>query len=379
VNCFCATNPHCQSSVAIYDLDRESIQLPVYTIVYIVPGWVMTCSLTDSLLLSTLECLYSNSTCFPILISYIKQRYFYNVENPSWFDVRPLLDDPLQSHFSPNTSIETIVQEMMIDQWNQSFSYDYFYEVCAPSYCTYSQVIHTKTVIGVIVTLISLIGGLIISLRLIIPRLVKFITGLLKKIFKKQEQRQQSEGKHYDRISTDSRSELFLFMQLLRDEKDNERFALLCLGHQNCLNRLKGAVRKMITFLHITLIDLNIFPRRDFGVNVDNSIAKRLGQWATRLFIILFVTTLTILSLYTIAQPRSLTQTYQQPSLDFYQQLVKNYGNQLKCACSSISSTYDRFVQIQPTFHQVSTDPRCKIDSHKIRMSYLSLVVKVSK
>ena len=316
----------------------------------------MRCSLTDSLLLSTLECLYSNSTCFPILIRYIKQRYFYNSENPVWFDVDPLLDNPSQSSYSPNTSVETIVKEMMIDRWSQSFSYKDFYKACAPSYCTYSQVIHTYTIIEVIIKLISTIGGLTVLLRLIIPRLVKFIISLSTKIFQNQE-RQQSEGKQ-EAILID-------FFRV---------FIFWCSVHHHFLDRLKGTVRKMMKFFHIMLIDLNIFPRRDFSFIVDNTIAKRLGQWATRLFIILFITTLTILSVYTIAQPRSRTQTYSKPSFDFYQRLIKTYGNQLKCACSSISSTYNRFVQIQPRFHQVKQDVSLKSSGQRFLFFPLSFL-----
>ncbi len=78
----------------------------------------------------------------------------------------------------------------MIEQWNPSYSYIRFNELCKPSYCTYTEKIRTKTIIEVIITLVSLLGELVSSVRLITPRLIKFLTWLPSKIFKRQEQQQ---------------------------------------------------------------------------------------------------------------------------------------------------------------------------------------------
>ncbi len=194
INCICATNPRCKSPVAIYEIDRGMEVNFEFRVVYIVPGWIAGCSPIDSLLLSTLECFYSNSTCFPILMGYIQEAYIQNVEYPSWFDVHPLVHDPKLSQYPPNTSISKIVQNIMIEKWNPSILYEQFYESCAPSNCTYSQRIHINTGVGVVLTLVSMIGGLTVSLRLITPQLVKLIARLLLAITAKKQQRQQPEG-----------------------------------------------------------------------------------------------------------------------------------------------------------------------------------------
>ncbi|CAF0999681.1 unnamed protein product [Adineta steineri] len=191
VNCICATNPNCKSAVAIYDINHIDSSHFDFNIAYVVPGSYVGCSVTESLLLSTLECFYSSSDCFVILMNYIQEMYLYNVENPLWFDVQPLNYDRMLSRYPPNTSISIIIKEMMIEQWNSSFSYKHFYESCAPSYCTYPRKVHTKTIIGVLITMIAMIGGLIISLRLITPQLIKFITSLLTMIIRRQQQQRQ--------------------------------------------------------------------------------------------------------------------------------------------------------------------------------------------
>jgi hypothetical protein len=192
VNCICATNPNCQSSVAIYDIDHSwSDYNFVFNIAYIVPGSIAGCSSFDSLLLSTLQCFHSDSDCFSVLMNYIQKTYLNNVEYPSWFDVNPLVYDPTLTRFPPNTSISMIVKDIMIERWNSSFSYDRFFERCAPSYCTYSERIRVKTIVGVILILISMIGSLTVSLRLITSQLVKYVYRLMEMIRKRQQEQQR--------------------------------------------------------------------------------------------------------------------------------------------------------------------------------------------
>ncbi len=194
IDCICGTDPHCQAPAAIYDVDFALTSKMTYSVDYIVPYSITGCSTFSSLLLSQFGCLYADSNCFLILMNYIRDTYVQNVEYPSWFDPRPLVYDPTLSRYPPNTSISEIVKEIMLERWNPSYSYNSFYESCAPSYCTYSERIRTKNIVGAIIVLISIIGGLTMSLRLIIPHLVKFIIGLLRKI--KQRQHQQQFGKH---------------------------------------------------------------------------------------------------------------------------------------------------------------------------------------
>ena len=114
----------------------------------------------------------------------------------------------------------------------------------------------------------------------------------------------------------------------------------------------------MFTFLYAKLINLNLFPSRIFGSDVDRIRAKRLGQLTTRLYIVLVIISLVIATLYTIIQPQSLTKTFEKPSFDLYNRLLVDYNNSLQCPCSSISSMYKEYVTIQPMFHQVN-----KVDS----------------
>ncbi|UJR12399.1 hypothetical protein I4U23_016576 [Adineta vaga] len=323
-NCTCATNSNCKQPINIYDAEQTLHSHPTYVKRYTVPGLIAGCSTTDSLLSSTLECYYSNSDCLPILMNYSKTAYLYNVEYPQWFDVRSLIYDPTLTGFPPNTSIGTIIEKMMIEKWNPSYSYDRFYNSCAPTHCSYLERMRRKTIAEMMITLLSLFGGLVLSLRIIAPQLVKFTFYLWRRIRNKNEQEQQQ---WQQRVS------LRGFMQL------------------------QVHMKKLITFLYTNLTNFNMFFVRDFGSDIDRMQAKRLGQWATRLYVTLFIISLAALGIHNIFLPEAFTKTFERPSFNFYNHLFEQYHNELKCSCSSIATTYNQSIKLKVTFHEICSSP----------------------
>ncbi|CAF0746321.1 unnamed protein product [Adineta steineri] len=318
LTCICATNPHCRALNIIYT--QTSIH-GIY-VSYVMPSSIRGCLNSDSLLLSTLQCLYADSDCFLILLSHFKKFYSSSELKLSLHDISPLINDPTRSRFPPNTLVSTIFKEMMVEQWSESSSYKNFYESCAPIHCTYSEKIRTKTIEGIMLALMSVIGGLVVSLRLITPYLVRFFYHLWEKINKRQQNQQQDEQ-----------------------------------VHGNCCDRFKVTMRNVIKLLYTTLINLNIFSLSDIGSNVDPIKAKRLGRWATRLYIALFIGGLSILTVYNVIQPQMMTKTFDKPSFNVYNDLKKLYGDELKCPCSVIASVYSRFIEIDPIFHHICSSP----------------------
>ncbi|CAF1242625.1 unnamed protein product [Adineta steineri] len=236
--------------------------------------------------------------------------------------ISPLINDPTRSRFPPNTLVSTIFKEMMVEEWNVSSSYKDFYESCAPIYCTYSEKMRTNTIVGIILTLMSVIGGLIVSLRLITPYLVQFFFYLWAKTSERHQNQQQDEQ-----------------------------------VHGNWCDRFKMTMRNVIKLLHSTLINLNIFSLSDIGSTLDPIKAKRLGQWATRLYIALFIGGLSILTVYNLIQPQMMTKTFNKPPFNVYKNLKKLYGDELKCPCSVIATVYSQFIEIEPTFHKICSSP----------------------
>jgi len=316
-NCICAIDNHCRSSIGFYNSTLLLIFAETNAVlVYKIPGLVTGCSPIDSLLLSTLECFYSDAECFSIVLSYIKKTYMWNAVQSEWFDIQPLIYNSTSTRFPPNTSILEIVQNVMIEQWQVSFSYKDFYETCSPTYCTYTQFIRTNTIIEIIIVFVSMIGGLVFLLRLITPYLVTFIFRFMS-INDNQQQIQQQ-------------------------QQQDSRFT-----------QLKNKIRTLPKFIFQTLLDLNVFARRDLGSNIDQITAKYLGQWATRLYLLLLIISFIVLTLYSLIKPVVITKTFQEPSFNSYNQLIDKYGDKLKCSCQLIAFKYDQFVQIQSEFHEV--------------------------
>jgi beta-lactamase regulating signal transducer with metallopeptidase domain len=84
------------------------------------------------------------------------------------------LDKSLSSRFLPNSTLKAIVDELMVEQWNQSIMYDRYYNECQPIKCAYTY--QTKnSIVYIVTTLLGLLGGLITVLKLIVPRVVMFV------------------------------------------------------------------------------------------------------------------------------------------------------------------------------------------------------------
>ncbi|CAF1388030.1 unnamed protein product [Adineta steineri] len=309
-NCVCAINPYCQRQSGLYNPIITSNNTSVSIMTYAIPGSIDGCYALDSFLFSSLECFYSNSDCLSILLTYMNTSYNVIDTEIPWFSPEPLKYDPLSNHFLPNTSLSDIIKEMMIEQWNYEASFNLYYKTCAPNYCTYSYTARTYNYIGVITKIISTIGGLIIALRFITPHMVNFIYQF--------------------------------FQTKIKTSKQNKFFT-----------RMKILFKNLLKLLYTELITLTIFPSYSFGQINDRIKAKRLNQLASRLYVLLLITGVVILSLQTLVQPEILTKTYTKPSLETYEYLLENHGDTLHCPCSITSSTYGKYIKIEPIFHQV--------------------------
>ena len=165
---------------------------------YNISGWIQGCLALYSLEFSTLQCLYADSDCFPLLLNYLAQMTFMFIQRQSLsVEIHPLVYNHKVSGFPPNTPISIIIKQLMVEQWNPSLSYEHFYEACAPAYCSYSQSVHQASFIGVIIKLVSLTGGIVASLRILTPHLVKSFLRFLTVFKKKPKPKKPEQGNHF--------------------------------------------------------------------------------------------------------------------------------------------------------------------------------------
>lgn len=149
-SCSCGTNPMCSSQASFNG--------------FIIPGFRVGCYPLETLLQSTLECLY-DSSC----INQLKTMYYQLNVN-----FRPL--DSFLS--SPNVTVQSLVDRLLVERWETNVSYDEYYRTCAPVSCTYIfngqiSVIYTVTII------IGLYGGLSRMFKIMSPILVNIGYSIL--------------------------------------------------------------------------------------------------------------------------------------------------------------------------------------------------------
>ncbi|CAF0907193.1 unnamed protein product [Rotaria sordida] len=145
-SCSCSINHMC-TSVAMIDE-------------WIIPGFRVGCYPLQSLLQSTLECLY-NQTC----LNQLKSIYFNS-------DLTFQSLDPTLS--SPNVTVQTLINKLLVDRLEHCIDYNQYYSSCAPISCTYSYNQRVDS-IYLVTSIIGLFGGLTIALKLFVPMIVKTI------------------------------------------------------------------------------------------------------------------------------------------------------------------------------------------------------------
>jgi hypothetical protein len=128
-------------------------------------GLMVGCYPLESLLKSTFQCLY-NTTCFSQL----------QTSNESFTS----LNISLASRYPINSTVESILNELMIEEWSKNISYKKYYNECAPSYCSYTYRGHSPK-IEVFMDFLGLYGGLMIIIQFVVFILVTLWQYIIKR------------------------------------------------------------------------------------------------------------------------------------------------------------------------------------------------------
>ncbi|CAF4149931.1 unnamed protein product [Rotaria sp. Silwood2] len=158
--CSCGVRSDCSEYGGIY---KSFSNIENFTM----PGINVSCSVVETLMQSTFECLY-NQTCIdefqhyattvPIVIS--------NATNVT------AMKSMFSSRFPPHIAIRDIVGALFIEKWQINFSYSALYQHCTPAYCSYTLVKY-HSVLYFISRILGLYGGLTVTLKFIVPYLIR--------------------------------------------------------------------------------------------------------------------------------------------------------------------------------------------------------------
>ena len=165
--CSCAIDPTCKQPQGFFE--RESF-LDAYNATVFIPGFFAACFPVESLLQSTLECFYSPG-CLKTIQSYVTK---YLSANQTIIWDFTALDPNISSRFLPNTTVEVVVNNLFVESWSPNISYALYYSNCRPLSCTYTAM-ERPTIVAVFTRVVSLFGGLSVTLRLIIPFVIEYL------------------------------------------------------------------------------------------------------------------------------------------------------------------------------------------------------------
>ncbi|CAF1575414.1 unnamed protein product, partial [Adineta steineri] len=255
------------------------------TLRFTFPGLLTGCYLDEATLQSNLQCYY-RQTCLDTVHSFIQSTLSFNAT---------ALNQPLNSQYNASSLISHIVDNMMLENWTAVAFHQSFYETCQPSLCTYSY--QTRNSISSVITIvIQLVGGLTIILKILVPKIVK----------------------------------LFRSRPCIRHENTTQGFSI---------NRLFVKIKDFVK--NFNLFHLKI----SFKTNSQRQF--QLEVISTRLFIILFINSLTIFVILISLIPIKRTITFDKPSYENYSILYKQQSQSLECPCTTLSIEYNQFVQVK--------------------------------
>ena len=160
--CSCDVSPTCIEQSVIYDHSNAAKFFKV-------PGFYTGCNVIESLLQSNLECFF-NQMCINTLQSYL-------LLSPI---VLPALSSSLPKKYLVNSTIQELLNNLMIKKWTASFTYTEYHKQCQPTQCSYTVDTRYDT-IYIVIIMFLITGGPIPVLKFFISILMKIIACCIRK------------------------------------------------------------------------------------------------------------------------------------------------------------------------------------------------------
>lgn len=126
-------------------------------------GMMAGCYPLEALLQSTLQCFYDQEC--------IDSNGVFRALNSSSSHIR----------FGVNTTIQSVFQTLMAEEYLNTTSYENYFAQCAPSLCSYAYSTHQKT-IDIVTSLIELYSGLVIICGWITALIMKLYRSRLRRV-----------------------------------------------------------------------------------------------------------------------------------------------------------------------------------------------------
>ncbi|CAF4149719.1 unnamed protein product, partial [Adineta steineri] len=300
IGCYCTqfSTDDCYTQTTIYNGINN----------YNVTGMVSSWNHLQSLLMSTLECFY-NEECLGHLMQMINSA---TISTSDFILRQPSSCSPVRKEYK---TIENIVNDLFIYSWKYNTSYLSYFEQCQPLQCHYTYQSRIN-LIYIITTILGLIGGLNIILRLTTPIIFKLA---------------------------------FKIWHIARRQRENATVST------EVSTRIKtGILIRCLSFMKSMksyIMNLDVFPT--LPPTNDPKII-RINRYKTRIYLVLLITALIILVLYASLKQNTITDTIKSPSMSQFTALYTQYPSTLQCPCSRPTIKYNKFFsRLEPQYHEI--------------------------
>ncbi|CAF4150353.1 unnamed protein product, partial [Adineta steineri] len=258
-----------------------------------IPGMIMDCFIIDATLASTLECYY-NQSCLVLLHRSLP------------IDIQ-LLSNSSNKYFSVYSTVQTLSNELMIDETICDIRFELYYSQCNPTYCSYSYK-RRFDILFIFTTIIGIFGILSFTIKIIAPLIAAAMLRCKNRVL-------PIEDVPHVTLPRQNRYHIGLLLRKLRH----------------------------------TVVTFNCFERETprIFINIHRELLL------TRAFIPLMLSLSAGAGLYTFLVQQNHVITVAHPSLATYHQLYNNFPITLHCPCSKISIPHRAFLNVTFVLHQV--------------------------
>jgi hypothetical protein len=304
------------------------------TAVWTTPGMVKSCTHMQGLLNFDLSCFF-NQTCLNIVLSLYNYDMPTRLPLPSATLAIPILNGSALMRFSPNDTVGIISNQLMVEEWNIESNFEGYYNICAPSFCsyTYSQ---RLVVVYVIATITGLIGGLLLAFRIIVPLAVRFVNWLIVSCCSRHADNNEEQSGTVD-ISAELK--LLRWMPWVY-------VSVFCLLDQQL------SARDILFNIKQKFLTMNLFKKETSISQMEN--VNAFAVIASRFYLIFLICSVLVLILFDGLRQTNIFVTKKSPSLATFEELYNAYPTTISCPCQQIAVPYDTFLSVSVSFHQVS-------------------------
>lgn len=300
--CYCTDTSNCNYPVGIYSNLTGVDSYRYYGVISPpmiyskqLPGLYTGCMPFQSIMQSTLQCFYDQNcliNLFPDL------------------DSIQILNNDLNDIYSIDTQIDLIIDQLFIENVSITDDFQLFYSECSPTKCNYSYN-SRGTAAFIMVTLLSLMGGLFIILKYISILTVKF-----------------------------SRKVIAKYGEKLANNGNNNQL------NESTHNTISSLFGKLKSKIREKIMNFNLFEQ------VHNEEYRRNTEiLSTRIYLLLMIMGMIAIMSYATIIPYTVTYNVKLPSIDVYRQLIREYPS-LTCECQQSVNNFSLFTSFSPRFHQ---------------------------